>query len=125
MGRLADKLWSRLVRLKGKCEMCGKTERLQGAHGIGRTYRSTRWLPINGFCLCSGCHVRYTHDPIGWDLYLRKAWGELVYDELRATAQRVAKTDYEQVIRALALELQARGVPREDLPVWFFKVEVL
>ena len=100
-GRKADALWSSIVRRPGRCEICGSTERIQAAHGFSRRYRGTRWLLINGFCLCSGCHVSFTHNPIGWDDHLRKAWGQPVYDELRALAQAVCKPDFGKILSDL------------------------
>ena len=90
--RQADALWSKLVKLKGYCEACGGRDRLQAAHGFSRRYRNTRWLLINGFCL-DGCHVRFTHDPLSWDAWLRERWGEQVYEELRRLALRTTKAD--------------------------------
>jgi len=78
---------------------------LQAAHGFSRRYQGTRYLPINGFCLCSGHHVFYTHDPIGWDNWLREQWGELVYDDLRHMAQKVTRPDIEAAIGKLGAEL--------------------
>ena len=102
--RLADRLWSALVKRAGACVLCGSRSRLQAAHGFSRRYYGTRWLPINGFCLCSGCHVRYTYDPLGWDAILREQWGEPVYEELRGRAQAVTRPDVEAAIAALEAE---------------------
>jgi hypothetical protein len=96
---MADKLWSGIVRAAGKC---GSQERLQAAHGFSRRYLGTRWDLRNGWCLCSGCHVRYTHDPIGWDDFLREELGAALYEQLRFSATiRRSVTDYEAVIAAL------------------------
>lgn len=115
LGRKADKLWSLIVRSRGRCEACGGGDGpgrfvLQGAHGFSRRYRGTRWLPINGFCLCSGCHVSFTHDPLAWDGWLRNVWGESVYSELRAKAQATCKPDFGQIIPALESEARSRGI---------------
>ena len=112
LGRLADKLWSQIVRLKGECEACGKRPPsvvLQGAHGFSRRYRGTRWKLINGFALCSGCHVGYTHDSLAWDDYLVTAWGQEVYDELRDIAtNRGGSVDLVATVAKLRAELEAR-----------------
>lgn len=58
--RLADKLdkaWSKVILSKGKCEVCGKTESLNGHHIEGRKNMALRWDLRNGVCLCAGCHV--------------------------------------------------------------------
>jgi hypothetical protein len=59
---------------------------------------------MNGFCLCSGCHVRFTHDPIGWDNFLRAAWGVSVYAEMRRLALSGKPADMEAVKAKLAGE---------------------
>jgi hypothetical protein len=100
--RELDSLWGRLVRSKGACEVCGKTEGLQAAHGFSRRYGPTRWVLLNGFALDHGCHVRYTHDPLGWDVFLRKQWGETVYEELRQLALSGGRPDYELTYATLA-----------------------
>lgn len=108
LGREADRLWSLVVRKRGFCEICAKTERLQGAHGFSRRYRGTRWLPINGFCLDAGCHVRMTHDPLLWDQFLLEQWGFDTYWNLRAMAQGKATVTEESltaIIESLKAEL--------------------
>lgn len=112
LGRLADKLWSQLVRLKGECDACGGRPPgivIQGAHGFSRRYRGTRWNLMNGFALCSGDHVRFTHDPISWDDYLRAAWGESVYQEMRQLALKTSRDlDMPAIVAKLQAELEAR-----------------
>ena len=103
----ADRLWSLVVRKRGACENarpeCAGV--LQAAHGFSRRYRGTRWLPINGFCLCQGCHVMFTHDPLRWEDYLQEAWGMSAFYELRDLAQRKADPDFPDIIAALEAEL--------------------
>lgn len=104
LAREADKLWSLLVRRPGLCEICGSRFRLQGAHGFSRRYRNTRWLLINGFCLCSGCHVYFTHRDLEWQDFLRRSWGESVYDELRRLALRTTAPDVAAALAKLREE---------------------
>jgi 5-methylcytosine-specific restriction endonuclease McrA len=102
LAREADKLWSLAVRKKGQCELCGERKFLQAAHGFSRRYRGTRWVLLNGFCLCRGCHVKYTHDPLGWDDYLHEMWGPAVYVELREAAQSLRMPrDMEAIVASL------------------------
>ena len=101
----ADRLWSLIVRRRGQCEVCSAKDGLQGAHGISRRYRATRWLPINGFCLCRKCHVYFTHRPLEWDDVLEIQWGALARDELRRMALEGTKPDLEAVVEGLKLEL--------------------
>jgi hypothetical protein len=39
----ADDLWSKCVRIKGVCEVCGKKEYLNAHHIFSRHNKSTRW----------------------------------------------------------------------------------
>ena len=98
--RIADKLWSLIVRKAGKCRICGKTEGLQAAHGFSRRYHATRFELINGGCLCAGCHVMFTHDPIRWDAFMRGELGAL-YEPLREKALTGGAPDYEAIIARL------------------------
>ena len=100
LARLCDKLWSEIVRSRGACEACNCQPPgviLQGAHGFSRRYRGTRWNLLNGFCLCSGCHVSFTHNPLLWDEWLRRAWGEETYSELRRIALKGEKPDMDEI----------------------------
>lgn len=102
--KMADKLWSLIIRAAGKCRMCGSGERLQAAHGFSRRYLGTRFDLRNGWCLCSGCHMRYTHDPLSWDNIIRSELGVL-YDPMRQTALGKSLPDYEAIIADLKTKL--------------------
>lgn len=57
-----DFTWSRLIRSKGFCERCGRTNcKLDAAHIVGRQNRRLRWDVRNGWCACFLCH-RWNHD---------------------------------------------------------------
>ena len=107
MSREADRLWSLLVKRPGRCECCNATAFLQAAHGFSRRYRGTRWLPINGFCLCRGCHYRFGLDPLGWTAWLKNRWGVSVYEELERLARATAKPDHKAIVAKLQMELTA------------------
>jgi hypothetical protein len=98
--RMADKLWSLVVRAAGKCRICGSKERLQAAHGFSRRYLGTRFDLRNGWCLCAGCHVFYTHRPLEFDEWLRRELGE-IYEPLREQALTITAPDYEAIIAKL------------------------
>ena len=58
-----DKLFSKLVRARAgwRCERCGTPHEpnsvgLHCSHFVGRQKHATRWLPLNAFALCYGCH---------------------------------------------------------------------
>ncbi len=57
LSKKADTLWSEVVRMRGACEYCGKTEYLNAHHIFWRNNKSLRWETLNGICLCSGCHT--------------------------------------------------------------------
>jgi hypothetical protein len=115
LARQCDVLAGKIVRAKGQCEGCtvyAKSEGavMQWAHGFSRRYRAIRWNLLNGFCLCSGCHWRWTNDPLAFDEWLRKQWGQPVYDELRAIALKNEKQDMPAVLAKLKAEAAARGI---------------
>lgn len=61
-----DRLFSKLIRSKGKCERCSGTDNLQCAHIYSRKFGSVRFDEDNALCLCAGCH-RWGHDnPLGF-----------------------------------------------------------
>ena len=98
-----DILCGTIVRARGRCEDCGKTSDLQWAHGFSRRYRNVRWDLRNGFCLCRGCHLKFTVRPLEWDEWLRNRWGQELYDEIRAVALVGGKVDH----KAIKAELEA------------------
>lgn len=90
-----------LVRSRGRCENCHAQRDLQWAHGFSRRYRMVRWDLRNGFCLCKGCHLKFTVRPLEWDEWLRNRWGEPLYAELRALALSGEKVDHKAVLASL------------------------
>src|SRR4029079_18440964 len=74
--KLADKLYSKIIRSRGPCIAyrgspvgfsCGGN--LQCAHVVSRTYRATRWRtddPPGAVPLCGAHHVWFTHHPLEW-----------------------------------------------------------
>jgi hypothetical protein len=103
--KLADKLWSLIVRAAGKCRICGKESQLQAAHGFSRRYAGTRWDLRNGWALCAGHHVFYTHRPLEWDSWLRAELGDL-YEPMRAQALTQTTPDYDAIISGLKPHLE-------------------
>ena len=77
--RRATILHSEIVRARGACERCGRTNNLQCAHIISRRYSATRVRLDNAWCLCASCHwwvdqhaddkMRLVHDTIGEDRF--------------------------------------------------------
>lgn len=78
----ADREFSLAVRTIGHCESCNKTQNLQCAHIISRRYAQTRTSFRNALCLCAGCHIKYTLNPLEFAEYvLRTSLGQHVETE--------------------------------------------
>lgn len=71
-----DALWSKIIRKKGTCEVCGKKLNLNAHHIIGRKNLTLRFDLKNGCCLCSGCHKFYQQsaheDPLWFTEWLKQ-----------------------------------------------------
>lgn len=91
-----DHEWSLAVRERGSCEAAGWAVDgespvtcgggLQAAHGFPRTYMGTRWVVLNGFCLCAGHHRWFTTKPLHWTEFMLERLGSEPYEELRRLA---------------------------------------
>lgn len=84
--KACDELFGRIIRARGRCEVCGTPHDLQCAHGFSRRYRAVRWDERNAFALCRGCHLKYTVRPLEWDEWLLDRWGAVLYEEMRRLA---------------------------------------
>ena len=94
-------MWSKKVRQIGHCESClegGDFVRLEAAHIVGRTYRTTRWgvwingkYDSNGMCLCMKCHQDYDRH-VEKEKFIREVViGVERYDALLTTKKIIAK----------------------------------
>ncbi len=105
--RECDKRFAVAVKARDgwQCRACGRGQnqgQIQCAHICSRRYHATRWMMGNAMALCSGCHVRFTNDPIAWDDFVIERIGEAGYMELRRLArQGVAHIDYAAVLATL------------------------
>lgn len=87
-----DIIFSQIIRSKGRCERCGKTEGLQAAHIFSRSNLAVRWDLENAFCLDSGCHVYWAHkNPIEFTEWTKVMLGEEKYQKLRRKASTIKK----------------------------------
>lgn len=115
MGRLADRLFSLIVRHRGRCEdetrPCAGS--LQCAHVVSRSYRSTRWNEGNAFALCAGAHNFYTHRPVEWEVFVDARLGVETHDALKRAALQRWDGDLETVLVRLAARAVALGIPAE------------
>ena len=100
----ADDLFRDAIRERDgwACRNCGSPVHPQCAHIVSRRYGAVRWCMDNAVCLCKGCHMKFTCDPLGWDDWVDERFGpgRLVQLKLRARSG-VAKVDLEGVIAAL------------------------
>lgn len=114
---LLDGLWSRVVRQRAgnRCEHCGSTERLCGAHIYPKgAYPALRHDVLNGVCLCWSDHLgpRGAHkNPMRWG---GEAGAFAVILETRGQspaalafrAQTASRPDKEAIRLALEMELR-------------------
>jgi 5-methylcytosine-specific restriction endonuclease McrA len=93
-----DKIWSLIIRSKGKCQRCKKKENLQAAHIFGRRFLNTRWLLDNGLCLCPDCHINFAHQqPILFAEFVKKTLGEEKYEALKEAHNQITKYTIEDL----------------------------
>src|SRR3990167_3235983 len=57
----ADKLFSQLIRSRGKCQRCFSDKNLQCAHVVSRVNKHLRWNEDNALSLCLRCHIFWMH----------------------------------------------------------------
>ena len=97
-----DVLWSKIIRSKGYCEKCGKSENLQAAHIFSRTYSQTRHDLDNGICLCSACHIGWSHAcPTEFTKWLEEYRGKELLERLSKKRRITGKVDYGEVLERL------------------------
>lgn len=94
-----DRLFAQKIKARDgfRCRLCGSGTVPQCAHLMSRRYSNTRWDMENAWCLCRGCHFRYTKRPDEWAVLLEKTLGREALDMLRARAFQVVKPDYAAV----------------------------
>ncbi len=90
------------------CENCGEQSysKLQAAHILSRRYAATRTDPDNAFCLCAGCHMRFTEHADEWMGFIDSTIGRPEFDRLKAKALTGVRTS-ESFWRAEAERLSA------------------
>ena len=97
--RQSDKLFSQMIRDKGKCERCGYTETLNCAHIISRGVIKLRYEPKNVFCLCAGCHFYYHKHPPQFTQFVIDKKGQDVHDWLIKESNNLKPLDINWYIR--------------------------
>jgi hypothetical protein len=82
------------VRDRNRCRLCSSDHNTQCGHLISRRYASCRHDQGNAWTLCSRCHSRWTHDPLGWDELMERAFGPVDWAKRKFAAQIPSKPDY-------------------------------
>lgn len=95
----ATVLHSKITRMIGQCERCGKRSheaQMQCAHINSRRFNSTRTLLINAYCLCAGCHRYFTDHPREFSKFITETWHQDLYEDVFTLARSTAqlKTDW-------------------------------
>jgi hypothetical protein len=105
--KLADRLFSQLVRSRQRCEAqafdginCAGF--FQTAHIVRRRYLSVRWDPGNATCLCAAHHVYFTHHPIAEERFHRSYLGPRGLAALKRRAEKAnGAPDYDAILEFL------------------------
>lgn len=99
-----DKLWSEIILLKGKCEVCGKTAN-NPHHIIGRKNLTLRWDLRNGCLLCfthhTGGNMSAHNDPIWFrDWLIGNRLPDLNYLDIKRF-KLSTQIDYEEILKKM------------------------
>jgi len=113
----ATKLHSQIVRSIGFCENCGGNSYLQCAHIISRRYSGTRTDIRNAFCLCAGCHRRFTDWPLEFTKFVNASWAGLIYESLRIESNATLKVNWAaqlQILKGIDAQIKS-GITLQEL----------
>ena len=106
LAKKALELWAKIIRLKGSCEICGKTNFLVAHHIVGKRNLRLRYDLRNGVCLCAGCHTMKREsahqDQVWFHFWLinnrSNDWNYIVENREKL----VFNVDYEEIIDKLS-----------------------
>lgn len=106
-----NKLWSEIIRSKGKCEFCSETKYLNAHHHYGKRASSVRWDIDNGVCLCPSCHVYSSvfsahQTPATFVRWINKKRGKNWEERLRKKHAQVVKYSIAD-LEALVIRLKS------------------
>jgi 5-methylcytosine-specific restriction endonuclease McrA len=100
-----DLAWAKLVKLRAgyRCQVCGKTGRLDSHHIYSRAKKSVRWNPDNGLALCVGHHIGSGFSahktPLDFHRWLEEKKGKDWCDRLSYKSNQLSKlTPYEKQV---------------------------
>lgn len=122
--REACDIWfSKAIRLRDKrCLHCGKDDRLENCHVVGRRNKRLRWSAANCIAMCHGCHRYMTEQPLEFYEFLRGILGEAHVDNLRLVSNEIYKTTRPlraEIATHYRLEVQAMEADENhELQTW-------
>lgn len=99
--RKLDKKVSEIVRGRGYCAWCKKTEGLECCHIFSRRYRSVRWDVDNLVCLCHNHHFYSHSNPILFAEFVKDYLGKEKYTQLKHKAIMIKKWTLEEMSELL------------------------
>lgn len=109
----ADRLFSLVVRSRGRCEKCGKADTLQTAHIISRRYVAIRTDEANAFCLCAACHYYFTDHPVEFASFVGLNRGHREYERLLAlTRTPTRRFDWAAEVERLTARCAELGIDK-------------
>jgi hypothetical protein len=94
-----------MLRDKGRCAWCGKTDNLQWCHVHTRRLYSMRWNLDNVLALDAGCHLRWHGHPMEGALWFSQTYPDRMH---RLVMQRQTKQKPDLAAIKLYLEAQKR-----------------
>lgn len=103
----ADRLFSGLIRQLGYCQSCGSTTHLQCAHIHSRRYVRVRWDRLNAVCLCAGCHLYYTDNPVEFAAWVATVRTPDQLEELRRRRDHGPRPDLDAIVEQLRRAVRA------------------
>ncbi len=109
--KVADKLWSQIVRATSLlCVRCRMRPTREAHHLIGRTKWPTRWLLENGAPVCHFCHATVGEDSEENRALAIRLVGLDRWEQLQITKHCKVKTDPMLAAVLLRIEAKKRGV---------------
>lgn len=92
--RSTDRNFSRYIRRKGKCEICGRGDiKLEAAHYFGRGKENTRFDSDNVHCLCFNCHRKSHEDKDYYKDWMIEQYTRKGLDNLELESNQYKKRD--------------------------------
>jgi len=108
----ADRAFSRLVVLRGRCEKCGCRYHLETHHLVRRAIHAARWVTGLALCLCDNCHrldATAAHaNPDAFDAWLTERMPETAALRDEYLYRRCCEKVSQQEVEAVCEELEGQ-----------------